>query len=297
MPPPTVTYPLPCVGCGYDLVGLAEDGPCPECGVAIGRSISGDHLFASSREHRRKLATGARLAVLGAWAGWVSLALLAVDVLVGATLPASGVRPWPLIVAQVPLWVGLSATGILTGLGWYNLLRDDPDRIGDATRGWTLRKLLLGWAVYIVIVGALFQPIFFFTELAEWLRGLRTWPDGHAVAGVTVLFGWPVLALAGTMANEIAILARRLLEGDLADRTKGLAIAGWIAFGLLVVPIAWSLATWPIWIFRGPPGWHWWLLDPVCHVLAGTASLAWAIQYHTLVRALRAALVPVAARP
>jgi hypothetical protein len=30
---------LPCVGCGYNLRGLKEDGKCPECGLAIGESV------------------------------------------------------------------------------------------------------------------------------------------------------------------------------------------------------------------------------------------------------------------
>lgn len=293
-PHPTVVYPLSCVGCGYDLFGLPEGGVCPECGVDIGRSISGDHLLGSSKAHRQRLERGARRALAGAWVAWITLGVLAVDVLVGLALPASGVRPWPLIIAQTPLWLGLSATGVLTGLGWCDLLRDDPDRIGDATRGWTMRKLLLGWAFYIVIVATLFQPVFFFVELAEWRRGRGQWPDGLAVADIAVLFGWPVLALSGAMAAEISTLARRLLEGDLAERTRGLALAGWIAFGLLVLPIAWSFLAFLIWGLRGSAPRHWWLLEPICHALAGVFALAWAIQYHTLVRSLRVALLPLA---
>ncbi len=31
---------IPCASCGYDLVGLAEDGVCPECGLRIAASIA-----------------------------------------------------------------------------------------------------------------------------------------------------------------------------------------------------------------------------------------------------------------
>lgn len=294
MPPPTVSYPLPCVGCGYDLVGLAEDGPCPECGVAIGRSISGDHLFASSKEHRRKLASGARLAVLGAWAGWVSLALLAVDVLVSTTLPASGVRSWPLIVAQVPLWVALSATMVLTGIGWVRLTPEDPDRVDSATRPWTGRMLLRGWAAYAVLVGIVVLPLYWLVSVTERPYG---WPGGLKVAGYAALFGWPALALSGAMAGEVATLARRMLEGDLAERTKGLAVTGWIALGLIILPTVLGVVSIVLFGLGLPRGRWWGFAVPIGYGLACIAVLAWAIQYHTLVRALRAALIPVAARP
>src|SRR5688500_3085007 len=43
-PPPsspfgTLHLDVPCLHCGYDLRGLADDGLCPECGGAIGESI------------------------------------------------------------------------------------------------------------------------------------------------------------------------------------------------------------------------------------------------------------------
>ena len=33
-----------CRGCGYNLRGLTPDGVCPECAIAIGRSVKGDLL-------------------------------------------------------------------------------------------------------------------------------------------------------------------------------------------------------------------------------------------------------------
>lgn len=292
--PQRVPYSLPCVGCGYDLVGLDESGPCPECGVPIGRSVSGDHLFASSKAHREKLAHGARLALWGAWAGWVSLGLLAIDVLVGTTLPASGVRSWPMVLAQVPLWLALSATMVLAGLGWVKLTPEDPDQIDSARRPWTGRLLLRGWAAYAVLAGLCILPLYLLLSISESSYG---WPGGLEVARYAVLFGWPALALSGSMAQEVAILARRVLEGDLADRTRGLAITGWVTLSLLVLPMIIAAATLVSWGLLGPPGRWWGLVQPVCHAIAGVAAIAWAIQYHTLVRSLRVALAAVAARP
>lgn len=286
---PTIADPLPCVGCGYDLVGLGEDGVCPECGVAIGRSVSGDHLLASSKEHRGKLASGARLAVWGAWAGWVSLGLLAVDLVLDAGIGARpGVRTGPMVLAQVPLWLGMCTAFAFTGLGWIGLTRADPDRIGDGTSTWTRRMLLRGWAVLTTSTGVLFLPYTLLAYAGVWIAITTKWPGGLEVARFGAIAGWPMLAVSGVMAGAIDTLARRLLEGDLAGRSRGLAPMGYTALALLTVALAFDVM---------PLGGWWWLLEPIAWGLAGVAVLAWAIQYHTLVRALRVALAAVAARP
>ena len=40
--PEPVGDTLACVGCGYDLRELSEDGVCPECGTPIARSRAGE---------------------------------------------------------------------------------------------------------------------------------------------------------------------------------------------------------------------------------------------------------------
>jgi hypothetical protein len=274
--PQRVPYPLPCVGCGYDLVGLAEDGVCPECGVAIGRSVSGDHLFASSKEYREKLARGARLAVWGAWAGWVSLGLLGPYwVAIGAAFAPRFALAWA--------WTAGVAIGLalhLSGRGWLLLTGDDPDRIGDGTRPWArwlVLRLYAGGLAYLA------PPL-----VLAWL-GFVTWRGVAGLAAVPLLVALVVvvaLGLSHAMAREIASLARRLLEGDLADRTRGLKLAGYGAIGLVLLAYA---------ILSLGRAWLWFGLGTL--VLAVIVVLAWAIQYHTLVRSLRAALIPVAARP
>lgn len=41
MTPRTITIPLPCIACDYDLQGLTEDALCPECALPIRQSIDG----------------------------------------------------------------------------------------------------------------------------------------------------------------------------------------------------------------------------------------------------------------
>jgi len=280
-PLPTVSYSLPCVGCGYELVGLAEDALCPECGLSIGRSISGDHLLASSKEHRQKLARGVRLAMLGAWAGWVSLTLLSLYALV-----AHSGDPVATGAMAVPVAIAMAITFLASGVGWRVLTTADPDHIGDGGESWVQRFVLRLYAMFLGYAA----PILVLASLA--LASMSSWGgQGLGSAFVLVLFSLgilPTLALSGAIAAEVSWLARRLLEGNLADSARGLAPTGWVALGLLVVAAQFS------WISLA--GW-WWLLEPFAWGFASVAVLAWAVQYHTLVRALRAALVPVAARP
>lgn len=282
MPPPTVSYPLPCVGCGYDLVGLAEDGPCPECGVPIGRSISGDHLVASSKEHREKLASGAGFALTGVWAGWVSLALLAVYALVTRSL-----YPYAAMIVSGPMALTMALALLASGQGWLRLTAADPDRIGDGTGRWVQRFVLRLYAWGIGNFGPVMVLLWFGLDAFSTMQG-RPPPGPSVPLLLTALAFLPTLALSGPIAAEVSKLGRRLLEGDLADRSRGLAATGWAAFALVLVAAQFG------WFALG--GW-WWMLEPIAWSLAGIAVLAWAIQYHTLVRFLRAALIPVAARP
>lgn len=277
MPPgtPTIADRLPCIGCGYDLVGLPEDGACPECGVAIGRSVSGDHLFASSKEHRQKLARGADYALGGVWAAWMSLAFVPVYLLVDA------------LVARLPLMLSVSLALLGTGQGWLGLTAADPDRIGDAPERWVPRFVLRLYAGAIGRSGPVLVMLWFAIEAFLRVRGHRpTAPNLPLV--LTIFACLPTLALSGPIAREVSTLARRLLEGDLADRSRGLTATGWVAV------VAVLFAAQFEWIVLAGP---WWVLEPIAWTIAVVLVLAWAIQYHTLVRALRAALILVAARP
>src|SRR5262245_32112317 len=55
---------MPCVACNYNLRGLDLDGACPECGLAIERSIHGDLLRFADPAWVRTIASGANWIVV-----------------------------------------------------------------------------------------------------------------------------------------------------------------------------------------------------------------------------------------
>lgn len=273
--PPAVAYRLPCVGCGYDLIGLAEDGPCPECGIPIGRSISGDHLVASSAEHRHALARGARLAHAGAVAGWGALGVSALAVLLHGLGWRVGWVALPLLCAAV----------VPTALGWLALTRDDPEGVAKHNPAVAGERLFIRlWAMVALTSGACL--------LVLWVLALAATPRASfesllATAAASFMLLGAALAISRDLAKLSANLARRLLEGELADRALGLMPTGYAALALLAIALAMTIA---------PLGGWWWLARPVAWTVAGVAVLAWAIVYSTVVRTLARALAAIAPR-
>ena len=273
---PSVAYRLPCVGCNYDLFSLPEDGVCPECGLPIGRSLSGDHLFTSSADYRRLLARGARRAHVGAILGWVALAVGALS----AMLHGPGLRlGWLALPA-------LCAAVVPTALGWLALTRDDPEGVAKHNTAVAGERLFVRLWAMIALAGCIGLA-------AVWLVTLVSRPraDAEAVtataAAAFVLIG-TAMAVSRDLARLLASMSRRLLEGELADRARGLMPAGYVALGLMSVALALTVA---------PLGGWWWLIRPISWAAAGLALLSWAVIYHTVIRAMAKALQAIAPAP
>ncbi|MEO1008050.1 MAG: hypothetical protein AAFX79_05755 [Planctomycetota bacterium] len=267
--PQTVEYPLGCVGCGYDLDGLSTDAPCPECGLPIGRSVSGDHLFASEPAHIRRLHRGARHAMLGAVAGWVSVACMSGLLLV----PYIGA--WPTLAASV----GLAATAFLTGIGWQALTRDDPEGIGLDRRGVGI-ALLRSWAVACTFVAA---PSLAAVSLAT-LAVLAPSPGGQAssLPWIVAASGLGMVLLAMSVQRPLSALAEglanRLLEGELAASARALDPASSVALVFILVASVLVVLNAP-----------WWLRYPGFGA-AALSALVWGVLYHAVIRGLHRAL-------
>jgi hypothetical protein len=129
--PETRAGSLPCVRCGYELVGLPGEGACPECGCAIALSRRGDLLRYADPHWLGLLVRGLRwlgagyialVAVFGTWILMMALAIAAATV--GGAIGDLFDHAAGWVRDAVPYVGGVAA--LLTGLGLWWLSAPEP---------------------------------------------------------------------------------------------------------------------------------------------------------------------------
>lgn len=200
MTPRTIANPLPCISCGYDLLGLAEGAVCPECALPIANSIEGrihPGRLRVIRSATRSLAWLISIKAPFTCAGLASFA--AVFVLFGIL---SSVPPGELIAALLPIGALALAVVILEWLALFRL----TSRAG--VRGMSAaRRSDIGFLHAGIIIQIIAAPIAALLGLAELWSGM-------AFALLAVLVGRFVQFLASMIV--FARLARALRNARLA---------------------------------------------------------------------------------
>ncbi|MFW6154513.1 MAG: hypothetical protein ACOC95_04770 [Planctomycetota bacterium] len=234
--PRELTRTTPCVGCGYDLRGLASDGNCPECGAAVDQSLHGDFLRFAPPAYVRRLARGVT------WMLWGLLVFVVVrgssEVL--ARLP--GMPYWIMvagaITAPLPLLWGL-----------WRVTTPDPRR-RDAEPTLSARRIVRIVVLVILVHLALLGPVVFaLPRLAGTGRviGIIYYP---------LTFVASVLELAGVIACFVHLraLAMRVPAPLLSRRTR---IVAWgTALGYVLHVVACGLmAAWGLVLLSHPGPW------------------------------------------
>ena len=194
-------HDVPCVGCGYNLRGLAPGAACPECGSAAPTTDRADVLGAAPVPWRRRLHHGA---------AWLRLGVLLSPVLlwVGAVIAAWG------------LW---RLTGVQPG-------RDEP--AGD-WRARVAARLGAGvWALMLVGLAAALP----WAEPS--LAGTWTLIDGfmigaHAALVLGLLAAWHYLAILARRLPNPGLAAR--FEWLSTYWTAGVALVAGVALAANVV--------------------------------------------------------------
>ena len=132
-PPPLPTARpvagVACVGCGYALDGLKEDGVCPECGMPIRRSLSGDLLKDANPAYVESLDFGALLVY---WGLVATVVLWIVRFLVPLFVAVGGLGSFGLggFISSYSFQLLTSLVGVAVSLvslfGWWKLSSPDP---------------------------------------------------------------------------------------------------------------------------------------------------------------------------
>lgn len=270
-----------CFRCNYDVRGIPDDRPCPECGLLAGRS----RMPTDELRHARPR-----------WLRWLSAGIyliLTAELMVGVSVVMAWIlqdRPWndPIRIFferwQLPTLAITLACALLFA-GVLALTRPEGRPAADnADRG---RRRLIRQFAFLPLLGSLimwgellrfYGPMWFALAWPRWA--------GIAAALLLNLSGVP-LALLGCY--HLRTLARRVLDASLAEHCM---IVGW---GWAFSVLGFSAMLW--WEHESPAwrGGHWRIFVLFAFILASALFHLWTT-YLMLVFGYRFARASAAAR-
>jgi len=156
-----VTPTLRCRACGYNLHGLRADGDCPECGLAIWRTIIHETDPEVSRLPPLHDARGVGNALVLVVAIMLVAGLMIAVGPVAARVESWGVQiPARLEFVQSPMMPYL--TGVVALVGLWSVWKLMPGRHdNDSPMDWRDIRLiglgLVGWSVLFLLLGSVFN--------------------------------------------------------------------------------------------------------------------------------------------
>lgn len=189
--PAAITTDAPCLGCGYNLLGIARSGRCPECGSSVARSLRGNLLEYASVEYLRTLRAGGIVVIVGTFISFVGEGTLDATLKFLSTLTGSTSRGAPETLESL---TNLLAS-VLWVIGWWMLTTPDPGLVGpDAdmkprrTLRWALivsASLMLGKAVieFLPSAGRSFN-----TANTGGILTISRWPSSGPDIAIAILF-------------------------------------------------------------------------------------------------------------
>lgn len=206
----TVNADVLCMGCQYELAGLASDSVCPECGMSIARSLTGDLLANADPHWLKKIYTGFRLIIYSVLVPLVLMILSLLGVFV-FVLIESFAGPNTMFDRFVKLaeaslevlgWIVIVASTLCAIYGWFLATTPEPDRHDEQTQQgrryarWTAVAWLLLLASSYAGISAVNRLI----PSSTGIHPLIVWSI-HAAA--SSLHYWFAMEFVRSLANRI----------------------------------------------------------------------------------------------
>ncbi len=208
-----VGFDKPCFGCGYNLRGLNIEGKCPECGVAIEKSMQGFLLRFASAEYLSKIHSGVFLIL----AGIIAQILLGVTAaFVGIAFSAAGTGG--IGGMQILMnFIGLAITVVLI-LGYWRFTEPDPGFTG-LEQPQSARQVARIAVIASAVVAALQFVLAFFLSAGPGGAGTATGVGlVSLLVGLAGLVAWAVQFFAIML--YLRWLASRVPDEKIVKRTK-----------------------------------------------------------------------------
>jgi hypothetical protein len=232
-----------CKQCGYDLSGLSESGACPECGLAIERSLTEDLLEFSAPVYLASLHRGVFFILTG-----IILKVLIIfgSIGFGFSLAMSNSVGGMRYLEQFVGFLDLIAS-MMVALGWWLFSAPDPAFTGQLD-GSTARKVVRVTTIITAGIAVVLLPIQF----------LAMNTAGGVFAGLAIVLGLISLVswVTGFFAAMLYLrwLAPRLPDWRVYQRSKTLMWLGPVLYTvgslciglgpLIALVLYWNMLNW-----------------------------------------------------
>jgi hypothetical protein len=222
-----------CIGCGYDLAGLAREAACPECGTSVERSYAPDLLENRSEAYLEQVSSGLLLVIVGTLCGLGLILLMIPAVIIVSAMTDSSAAATRVVEFTAGV-LRLLCTGTVL-FGWWRVTTPDPARFGTDLD--VKPRRIVRTAILVQVGGELLGVAAAGLSLLGAVAGHPAMDQLLASTRFVAWVAWAVQYFAAML--YIGWLARRAPDPWLVGYAKHmmwigpvLFVVGWICLGL-----------------------------------------------------------------